>query len=311
MRVYLSALILCFSTLLSAATLNKVVVFGDSLSDNGNLYEYMKHQLPQSPPYYEGRFTNGPVWIELLVASYFPKAVNDHLLDYAYAGAGVVEDDDEPIFTLHSELDSFFLAHKNKADENYLYVLWIGSNNYLAVPDNVEQSVHDVNVGIKKSLQRLVDKGAKHILVVNLPDLGRTPAAREFDAADQLSKLSSRHNVVLAENFELLKAANPSVQWLYLDVETSLNEMLTNPSQYGFTNVVDTCYESSTDELSSQSVLKIASTVRTNLRKSACDGFLFFDIVHPSTLAHKVMAEKTRELLEQSGITLGEEDERA
>ncbi len=47
-----------FSGIVADAPLHNIVVFGDSLSDNGNLYEIMKHQLPQSPPYFEGRFSN-------------------------------------------------------------------------------------------------------------------------------------------------------------------------------------------------------------------------------------------------------------
>ena len=43
---------LFFSVQASAVPLNTIVVFGDSLSDNGNLYEYMKRELPLSPPYF-------------------------------------------------------------------------------------------------------------------------------------------------------------------------------------------------------------------------------------------------------------------
>lgn len=306
MRTLLSAIILCFSTFVSATTLNNVVVFGDSLSDNGNLYAQLKHAFPQSPPYYQGRFTNGPVWVELLVSSYFPTNADEHLQDYAYGAAGVVEGDTEGLNTLRSEVDSFLLAHDDKADENNLYAVWIGSNNYLGLPDNLEQSVLDVNDGIKKTLQRLVNKGAKHILVMNLPDLGSTPAAREYDIVAQLRAFSTQHNAMLADNIEQLKVANPSVQWVFLDVEAELNLMLSNPSQFGFTNVSGSCYESATEGLSAPSVLKIASTIRKGLRNSACDGFMFFDQVHPSALAHKIMADKTRELLQASGITLGE-----
>ena len=70
-----------FSGIVAATPLHNVVVFGDSLSDNGNLYELMRHQLPPSPPYFEGRFSNGPVWIEHLMASYFSENPSAHLLD--------------------------------------------------------------------------------------------------------------------------------------------------------------------------------------------------------------------------------------
>lgn len=303
MRIIILGLVMCFSAIASATTLNKVVVFGDSLSDNGNLYEYMKHQLPVSPPYYEGRFSNGPVWPELLVKSYYPNALNEHLLDYAYAGAGVEEEvDDEPIFTLHSEIDSYFLAHQDGADENSLYVIWIGANNYLAVPENVEESVRKVNDGITRGLKRLVSKGAKHILVLNLPDLGRIPVAREFDSVDQLTALSTQHNALLKKNMDVLKNAYPEVQWIYFDVMAAMDEMFVNPAANGFTNITDTCYESSIDTPSARAMLSVEPVTKMSLKNSACDGFLFFDPVHPSALAHQILAERMNDLLQASDI---------
>lgn len=302
MRILFSALILCFSVIASAATLDKVVVFGDSLSDNGNLYEYMKHQFPVSPPYYKGRMTNGPVWAEFLVESYFPGAVERHLLDYAYAGAAVVEGNDEPLFTLHSEIDSYFLSHQNKADDHALYVVWIGANNYLALPEDGEKAVLDVGEGIKHSLKQLADKGVKHVLVLNLPDLGRTPVAADIGATAELTSLSERHNQLLLDIVERFKQTEPSVQWLHFDVRHALDDLLTNPEVNGFSNITGTCYESSAEEPSMKMGLKIASTIKLSSKKSACDGYLFFDPVHPSVLAHKILAERTRQLLKDSGI---------
>ena len=43
----------------------KFIVFGDSLSDMGNAYNSIA-RLPQSPPYWNGRFSDGPVWAELV-----------------------------------------------------------------------------------------------------------------------------------------------------------------------------------------------------------------------------------------------------
>ena len=50
----------------SAQTYSRLVVFGDSLSDNGNLYLISGGTQPPSPPYYQGRFSSGQVWTERL-----------------------------------------------------------------------------------------------------------------------------------------------------------------------------------------------------------------------------------------------------
>ena len=307
MKIFFTVFALLFSTFVSATPLNRIVVFGDSLSDNGNLYEYMKHQLPVSPPYYEGRFTNGPVWVELLMQSYYPTNSQEHLLDYAFGGAGVMEDDenDDGFFTLRREMDSYFLTHQDRADEQSMYVVWIGANNYLSMPDDVEKSLADVNKGIKNSLQRLVDKGAQYILVVNLPDLGSTPAARYFDAVDILAYVSNMHNTILKKNVVEFQDRYPAIQWIYFDVKRTFDDMLKNPEQFGFTNATGTCYEAADLKSSPKSILKMVSTINKphlDLKNDHCAGYLFFDPVHPSAAAHKLMAERTKLLFDENGI---------
>lgn len=44
--------------------INAVFVFGDSISDTGNVFLATDEAIPVSPPYFEGRFSNGPVWVE-------------------------------------------------------------------------------------------------------------------------------------------------------------------------------------------------------------------------------------------------------
>ena len=307
MKIFLALCLLFFSTMASSASLDKIVVFGDSLSDNGNLYEYMKHDLPFSPPYFKGRFTNGPVWVELLTQLYYPNESGTHLLDYAFGGAGVSEDIDddgeEVLFTLRREVDSYLLSHQDKADDSSLYVVWIGSNNYLAVPDDMDQTVSDVILGISHQLQRLADKGARHIMVVNVPDLGRTPAARDFDAVDALTLLSVKHNLVLEKTMQDLKVNYPAVHWFSFDVNQILDDMMRDSALYGFTNITDTCYEEMVDTPSSNSILHMVSTVKpVAMLDNACDGYLFFDPVHPSEHAHEIMAARTKLLLDKEGI---------
>ena len=42
---------------------DNVISFGDSLSDTGNVFAFIGEP---PPPYFQGRFSNGPVWTELL-----------------------------------------------------------------------------------------------------------------------------------------------------------------------------------------------------------------------------------------------------
>lgn len=303
----------CFFSVISfATTLDKIVVFGDSLSDNGNLYEYFKHQIPPSPPYFEGRFTNGPVWVEILAKNYYPDDWSGHLLNYAFGGAGVSyshKDSQEKtvaMFTLSREIDSYLLSHSDKADANSLFVVWIGSNNYLASYKNSETIAYHVNASIRKSLELLVAKGAKQVLVINIPDMGKSPLARLFYAEQKLSLATEAHNKELQKNIEELRVANPEVQWILFDADKAFAKILANPEEYGYVNTTDTCYKSILGiSASSNLSIDIASTEPLNKQELVCDGFFFFDPVHPSALTHRLLAETLLQKLEAENINFG------
>ena len=63
-----------------AAPITSVIAYGDSLSDNGNLFGAIG--FPPSPPYFQGRASNGPVAVEYLAA-----ALGVPLVDFAVFGA--------------------------------------------------------------------------------------------------------------------------------------------------------------------------------------------------------------------------------
>src|ERR1051325_6177463 len=84
-RWILSAILLAtlFSTaqVANADQFKRLIVFGDSLSDNGNLFALSGNTYPP-PPYYLGRFSNGPVWVEDLA-----ERLGVPLDDFAVGGA--------------------------------------------------------------------------------------------------------------------------------------------------------------------------------------------------------------------------------
>ncbi|MDF1684957.1 MAG: SGNH/GDSL hydrolase family protein [Legionellaceae bacterium] len=309
LKAVLMGFVLCVTAVSAMATpLKGFVAFGDSLSDNGNLYEYMKHQLPLSPPYYQGRFSNGPVWIEHLVASYYPTNATSHMLNYAFGGSGVAEQDEDEIndgamLTLDSQVDSYLLAHDKKANESSLYTIWTGSNNYLGLPDDVDAEVSFVVGGIRRNAEKLIDKGAKHVMLIGIPDLGRIPMATEFEATAELSLLANTHNAMLEAEVKKLQIDYPEVEWVFFPVNNMFQEALDYPEHYGFTNTTGTCYETLETIPSPQSVLSMASRIKPrSARTSICDEYLFFDPVHPSARGHEYIALEARKLLDATGV---------
>lgn len=70
----------------AGVSLTQVISLGDSFSDTGNLYALTGQRYPP-PPYYEGRFSNGPLWIEHL-AKHYAASLHNH------AVGGATSDDD-------------------------------------------------------------------------------------------------------------------------------------------------------------------------------------------------------------------------
>ena len=310
MKIILALFALLVSNLIQANPLNNIVMFGDSLSDNGNLYQLMK--IPSSPPYYEGRFSNGPVWVEALAESYFHEKSKKHLQDYAFGGAAIPEEYNEDVMSLDREIALYLAAHHEKASDKSLYIIWIGANNYLMTPKDVEGTVAIVNKGIKKGVKTLIKAGAKHIMLVNLPDLGLSPFPSLYYPEDEaplvreiLSLYTKRHNELLSETVNELKQSNPEVQWLYLNASSNFNKFLESPERYGISNTKDACYSSDTDDQPvKNSMLHIASRVQERTAPGSCDDYLFFDAVHPTAKAHKIIAEHARVYLETEGVDI-------
>jgi phospholipase/lecithinase/hemolysin len=297
-------------TSFATTRINQVVVFGDSLSDNGNLYEYMDHQLPMSPPYYAGRFTNGPVWIELLMDKLYPVNGQARLLDYAFGGAGIsVEGEEtEAGFSLNNQIKNYLDANNDTTLPDTLYVVWIGANNYFNLPENQDEAVHAVINGIQKNIENLIAHGAKHVMILNVPNLSRIPAAIEYEAINELGHMSLEHNRLLAEVVDKFKKGFPDVQFIDYDVTRVMDDIIDHPARNGFINATATCSDLDDNSSNQTQLLSKSLFLSTVNRQSMntndkCYGYLFFDLYHPTAHAHVVMADEMYKLLKKLDIS--------
>jgi phospholipase/lecithinase/hemolysin len=186
---------------------NRIVVFGDSLSDPGNAFALTGETvgppdygmtgaevialIPEAP-YATRHFSNGVTWIELLagaigLGSSVKPAVPGALIgsddgpasNYAVGGAtaaniGVSQ------FHLGAQVDLFLSDVRGTAPSDALYVIAIGGNDVrvaLAVPGVLDLALASVGDNIRK----LHEAGARKFLIWNVPSLGRTPAIQRLD----------------------------------------------------------------------------------------------------------------------------------
>lgn len=284
-----------FSSIAYATKIDKLVIFGDSLSDDGNLYQHDPQSFPPSPPYFPGRYSNGPVWVEelarimgLSITSH--KTAGDCVLmkefsDCAYGGAQVHPSDNSIVM----QINNYTSQTKNdQSKEGHLFVIWGGGNDYFSGDFSSEAGVDEIANFLREGIQSLISYGAKNILVLNLPDLGKTPLAMQFgpDYAEKISKLTKMHNQKLNDIVDAIKKVNPDIKLIYFDVLSHFDDIIAYPSKYNFKNVTDPCY-SQEDE-------------------RACtnpDEYLFWDYLHPTGVLHHYMAGVIYETLKQNNLT--------
>ncbi|MDX2219497.1 MAG: autotransporter domain-containing protein [Burkholderiales bacterium] len=304
-----------------AAQFTGVFIFGDSLSDAG----YFRPALiglgvPANVASTLGRFTTnpGPVWSEIVSQRYgvTPRASNDSAGNiFAQGGARVAVDSastppgaaQRPVSVQITE----FLARTGGADPNALYGVWAGANDIFQTLPAISGGSVDPAVFIPQlaganiqQIGRLRAAGARHILVFNLPDLGITP---QFTA---LGPATAGAATALAANFNTslfagLQSAGISV--IPVDTFSLLNDVRANAAAFGFTNITGVACGPFPPFAPTGGNSQFCNA--SNLvAQGAATSFLFADGVHPTTGAHRVVADYVVSLIEgpQQYSLLGE-----
>ncbi len=264
-------------------------VFGDSLSDTGNLFRATGNLIPP-PPYFNGRLSNGPLWIEDLAPklnlTYTPQT------NFAFAGAttGTLNTTVSLLPGLQQEVNGFAAATP-VADPNALYVVWAGANDYLG-GGQTNPSIPVSNLAT--AIQTLVGIGAKDILVPNLPDLGKLPGTRlDPTISTGLTLLSTTHNSLLAQTLSLLEPTlGNGVNLIPLDVYGLFNQALTNPTAFGFTNTTQSC-------LFPPPLLNpgVIPTVCSNPSQ-----YVFWDDIHPTATTHAILGNLAFDTIQSEAV---------
>lgn len=284
---------LLISTAASAAQFSKVVIIGDSLSDGGNLSLALGSPTPS-------RFTTNPGFTAPeMVASGLGLPVTASLLggtDYAFGGAGLVNNSAAgPIPTLPQQLQMYLAANGGVADSHALYQVWGGANDifYLTATSTDPNvlgagtlTAAQTELGLIGGLQTA---GARYAVVYNLPDIGKTPAGMAGGAAASAgaTQLSVLYNSQL--NSGLVQLSSKGMNIIPVNAFALVNEVIANPSSYGFTNVTaPACTGGSGSSLqcgpqgSGAPVTYAPGTENT---------YLFADGVHPTQAADRLLSQ--------------------
>lgn len=264
----------------SSEAVNQLYVFGDSLSDMGMVFRGSGGQYPPRSTYFQGRYSNGKVWVEYLAERL--KLPPERVTNLAYGGATTQSDRNSLVPGLLAQVQSWTNSQK-QASPHALYVLWAGANDYLQGTNNANLPVENM----ARAIASLAGVGAKNILVANLPDLGQLPATRTGVNSARLTALTQGHNQGLRRAVKVLNQQHSGLKIATLDANALYREAITSPAKYGLTNVTSAC-------LSGGGVC------------GSPDRFLFWDGIHPTTAAHKILGEAAFAIVQENGMIKSE-----
>ncbi len=323
----LVALFLCGAPALLFAgtppTFSKIVVFGDSLSDDGNIANRVEGTFGFSYPsgdfnYSDHRFTNSSdtdpasdmyagTWHEQLAHDFLGLTIASNSLDggfdFAFGGATTKDGSSErtvisnpepfiggdytiTIDNMGLQVDEYF--DDFSGDPDALYALWGGANDLF--DDDSAANVSAAVGRINALIVRMANANCRNFLVPNVPPLGAIPhynddvtKATELDTAS--ASFRDELATSLAATKSMLAQQGIDIQIYPVDVWSLVIRITAEPGQYGFTNVTDSSQgDSSVDP----------------------DEYLFWDDIHPTTAGHHAVAAEANRVLSGNVQPLGE-----
>lgn len=286
-------LVLYIPAAMAGQPYDRIYVFGDSLSDTGNLASVVG-DFPD-PPYHENRVTNGRVAVEIMAGRLeLPLLTSLHLIgpasgtNYAVAAASAARS--EPI-DLNAQVALFLANHGGVAPANALYVMFIGGNDVRAARGIVDwsaavQKVEEAAKTVSTQIQVLATSGAKHWLVVNAPDIGSIPETRLIAEATGMTELPARttaltllYNDALKRKVHLLEEEN-GIEVEGFDLFKLFNRIVEKGDQLGFSNTTDACFSSELGQFNP------GCNFGFNFGQ-----YIYFDEIHPTARVHAMVGE--------------------
>jgi phospholipase/lecithinase/hemolysin len=285
-RALAASLVLATSTAAANKPFSHINTFGDSLLDTGNAFMLTGGDYPASPPNAGGRISNGPLWVEYLAETLGMELQPEN--QYAVAGACSGVGNFSSVAYGIPELEGTGLQWQiqtflndsgpGRLDPKALYIVWIGANDIfttLTFGGDMDFTVYQAIQNTAEAVATLAKRGARHILVVNLPDLGLTPfgLAQGPQYSALLSGLTDAYNYYLDAALDSLEGAG--IRTIRLDAAGLIREVAADPGDFGLVNATEMAIDSDDD----------------------ADGYLFWDGVHPTTAGHQIVADRAVEEL--------------
>lgn len=270
----------------TSETLKRVVVFGDSNVDNGNLYRLTEQRLPAAPRW-RGRESDGPVVVEYL-AQLLHASLEDHAVSGATSGESNIISLLAPQLTklaatgvTHQVED--FVKNGGHLGSGDVVVIWAGSNDIYGVKRDDASTLKDRIAGAQSNLEQVVMRlhasGGRRFVVAN-----RTP--REVLGSDNDLNGVDLNTAIADIVKKLVEQTGDDIR-LY-DAYAAISDMVKSPPQYGFTEPSARCID-----------VPVCARQNVDSGLDVADTFINWDQAHKTTHVHRIMAEQILKLLQK------------
>lgn len=293
----------------------QIVSFGDSLSDVGTY-------APLAGAVGGGRFTTNPgqVWTQD-VAQYYGDTLNaaftisiDHRLSaqngfgYAEGGSTVATPANQYDFLsdiignvempVNQQVSSYISAH-GTFNASQLVLVWAGANDVLraGTPPAANATVQQAASTLAQIVGQIVQAGATHVVVVNVPNIGLSPKGlAAADGGANLTQLSQLFNSTLNG---ALQSHGLQGKVIEVDSYTWVTQAIANYQANGFTvsNTAQACDPSKTPDDTA-----LLCSPPTYVSSNADQTYMFADDLHPTTRLHALFAQFVEQQIAKSGL---------
>jgi phospholipase/lecithinase/hemolysin len=293
----------------------QVVSFGDSLSDVGTY-------APIASTVGGGRFTTNPgqVWSQLVAQYYGNTLTAAYTIDfthklsaqgglgYAEGGSTVATPANQYDFLtdvignvempVNQQVSSYLGAHSS-FNSGQLVLVWAGANDVLraGTPPTATQTVTTAATTLAQLVAQIVQNGATHVVVVNVPNIGISPKGlAESDGGANLTQLSQLFNATLNS---ALQSEGVQSKVIQIDAYTWTNQILANFQANGFTvsNTGQACDPNKTPDDTS-----LLCSPATYVSANADQTYMFADDLHPTTHLHALFAQYVEQQIAKTGL---------
>lgn len=295
----------------AAAAPMQLYFFGDSLTDDGKTVgtfplapAFGAAPFPTSPPYAEGRYSNGPMWSERVADALGSPSDLDRNFAVGGATSRPIDDPADPVQTqanFSGQIDLFEATFGGFGPQDLAFVNF-GGNDVPLIARAAGGDTALAGAGIAESvaaigagLDRLAALGARDVSMLAYPDLSLTPLATRDPAGVEASfGVTPADLDALVEDFNSALAAElaafetrSGARTTLVDLNGLFDRLVASPGAFGLSTIEEPCLVS-------------RSTATTPVFNPAIDctdpavaaATLFWDLeFHPTATGQQLIAD--------------------